>query len=119
MTKLSIVPEKPPDSLALKHLKPATKAWFEQICREFELQSHHLKILQMAAESWDNYETARDAIAENGMTFVNKRFGDVKARPEISIMQNSRLAFLRALRELNLDIAPPENPRPNPLKYPR
>ena len=26
-------------------------------------------------------------------------------------MQNSRIAFLRALRELNLEVAPPETPR--------
>ena len=75
--------------------------------------------LQMAGEAWDNYEAARDAIAENGMTFVNKKHGDIKPRPEVAIMQNSRLAFLRCMRELNLDVQPPENPRPNPLKYSR
>ena len=29
------------------------------------------------------------------------------------------LAFARLLRELNLDVAPPEAPRPNQLKYPK
>ena len=119
MAKLSVVPEKPGESLAPKHLKPATRTWFDQICREYQLESQHLRILQIAAEAWDSYEAARDAIAENGMTFVNLKHGDVKPRPEVAIMQNSRIAFLRAVRELNLDVAPPETPRPKPLKYAR
>jgi phage terminase small subunit len=116
MSNLIAVP-KSLQSLAPPHLKPATRAWFDQICRTYELESQHLRILQLAAEAWDTYEAARDAIVENGMTFINLKHGDVKPRPEIAIMQNSRIAFLRALRELNLDVAPPETPRPKPLKY--
>ena len=56
MAKLTIVPEKNSESLAPKHLKAATRAWFDQICREYELESQHLRILQLAAESWDTYE---------------------------------------------------------------
>ena len=119
MGKLTIVPGKNSESLAPKHLKPATRAWFDQICRKYELESQHLRILQLAAEAWDSYESARDAIADNGMTFVNLKHGDLKPRPEVAIMQNIRIAFLRALRELNLEVAPPEAPRPNKLKYPR
>jgi phage terminase small subunit len=117
MAKLTAVPSNPHESQAPTHLKPATRAWFDQISREYELESQHLRILQLAAEAWDAYETARDAIAEFGMTYVNLKHGDVKPRPEVAIMQNSRIAFLRALRELNLDVAPPESPRPAPLKY--
>ena len=116
--KLSAVPDKSIESQAPKHLTPATRGWFDEICRSFELESQHLKILQLAAEAWDCYELARDDIATNGATFKNK-FGDVKPHPSVALMQNSRLAFLRALRELNLDVQPPETPRPNPLKYPR
>jgi phage terminase small subunit len=119
MTRLSVVPEKSADSLAPRHLKPTTQAWFDQICREYELESQHLRILQLAAEAWDSYEAARESIAENGMTFVNLKHGDVKPRPEVAIMQNNRIAFMRAVRELNLDVAPPDTPRPKPLKYSR
>jgi phage terminase small subunit len=119
MPKLTIVHEKDNHSLAPSHLKSNTQAWFDEIVASFELESHHLKILQLAAEAWDTYEAASDAIAENGMTFVNLKHGDIKPRPEVAVMQNSRIAFLRALRELNLDVAPPESPRPNALKYSR
>jgi phage terminase small subunit len=119
MAKLSLVGDKSAGSLTPKHLRAATRNWFDQICREYQLESQHIKILQIAAESWDTYEKARDSIAENGMTFVNKKHGDIKPRPEVAIMQNSRIAFLRALRELNLDVQPPDTPRPSSLKYPR
>jgi phage terminase small subunit len=119
MTKLSVVPDKNVRSLAPKHLRPATRRWFDEILASFELESQHVKILQIAAEAWDTYEQARDVIAEQGFTFVNKKHGDIKPRPEVAIMQNSRIAFLRALRELNLDVTPPDTPRPSPLKYPR
>ncbi|HWP23511.1 MAG TPA: P27 family phage terminase small subunit [Candidatus Binatia bacterium] len=117
MPKTSISAGKNQRFAAPKHLKPATREWYERICSEYELEPHHLKILQIAAEAWDTYERARDVISKHGMTFVNEKFGDVKPRPEVAIMQNSRLAFLRALRELNLDVEPPETPRPSPLKY--
>jgi P27 family predicted phage terminase small subunit len=119
MAKLTAVTSNSPQSVAPKHLKPVTRAWFDQICREYELESQHLRILQMAAESWDCYESARDDINKHGSTIKNK-FGDVKPLPAVALMQNSRLAFLRCVRELNLDIAPPsDGPRPNPLKYSR
>jgi phage terminase small subunit len=115
MAKLSLVTD---SSLAPKHLKAATREWFDQISREYELESQHVRILQLAAEAWDMYEQARQSIAENGTVFVNKKHGDIKPRPEVAIAQNSRLAFLRCMRELNLDVAPPsDGPRPNPLKY--
>ena len=117
MPKLLSVLENSAGSLAPKHLKPATRAWFDQICGEYVLESQHLRILQVACESWDCYQAAREDISEHGSTFKNK-FGDVKPHPSVGLMQNSRIAFLRALRELNLDIAPPsDGPRPKPLKY--
>jgi len=59
VAKLTIVHEKNSESLAPKQLKPATRAWFDQICREYELESQHLRILQLAGEAWDQYQKAR------------------------------------------------------------
>ncbi len=119
MAKLTLIGDKNVDvSAAPKHLKAATRAWFDEIVREFRLESQHIRILQIACEAWDSYEEARDSIAQNGMTFLNKKHGDIKPRPEVAIMQNNRVAFLRAMRELNLDVQPPDSPRPK-RKYPR
>jgi P27 family predicted phage terminase small subunit len=101
---------------APKHLRPATKRWYEQICADYELESHHLMLLTLCAEAWDRHLQAREALSEHGTTFSNKH-GDVKARPEVMIERDSRNAFARMLREINLDVEPPETPRPPGLKY--
>ncbi|TIT81778.1 MAG: P27 family phage terminase small subunit [Mesorhizobium sp.] len=64
-----------------------------------------------AAESWDRKEQARQAIRVHGLSFEDAR-GNVKARPEVAIERDARVAFLRAMRELDLDAeGPKETPR--------
>jgi hypothetical protein len=67
--------------------------------------------LTLAAEAWDRAEQAREAIAQHGMTFMD-RFGQPHARPEIAIERDNRIAFARLLRELALDVEAPDAPRP-------
>jgi phage terminase small subunit len=74
-------------------------------------------LLLLACEAWDRHLDARDAIKHHGASFVNKH-GDVKARPEVAIERDSRIAFMRAVRELNLsEESPDEAARPPPLRY--
>src|SRR4051812_364764 len=94
------------------HLAPATKRWWRSVVEGFELEDHHLKLLALAAESWDRCTAAREALAVNGMTFLD-RFQQPHARPEVAIERDSRIAFARLVRELALDdVSPPESPRP-------
>ena len=44
--------KKPAIPKAPRHLSPATKAWWKTVCSEYEMQSHHLRLLQNAAEAW-------------------------------------------------------------------
>jgi P27 family predicted phage terminase small subunit len=97
-----------------KHLRAATSQWFAQIIADYELESHHIRLLTKACESWDRSEQAREGLVKHGLTFED-RFGSPHARPEIAIERDSRLAFARLLRELGLDIAPPSDSRPNAL----
>jgi phage terminase small subunit len=98
-----------------KHLQPATKAWFESVCADYQLEPHHVRLLTLAAESWDRCCQAREALAENGLTFLD-RYGSPRARPEAAIESQSRIAFARLCRELDLDTdAPPDGKRPPPL----
>ena len=100
---------------APKHLKAATRRWFEAVCSEFVLEPHHEKLLTLAAESWDRCAEARKVIDKEGLTFTD-RFGQPKSRPEVGIERDSRIAFARLLRELNLDVEPPQDsPRPPSL----
>jgi len=88
------------------HLATATKKWFANVVEEFELEPHHLRLLTLAAEAWDRGQQAREAIAKEGLTFTDKH-GQPRARPEVSIERDSRIAFARLLRELALDVSTP------------
>jgi len=94
------------------HLKPATKAWFIEVSSRYELEQHHRMLLTLAGEAWDRVVEAREVIDREGLTFTN-RFLEPKARPEIAIERDNRIAFARLMRELALDVEPPaESPRP-------
>jgi len=99
----------PPD-----HLTPAASAWWASVTDEFALQPHHLRLLTLAAEAWDRCEQARQALAEHGLIYTD-RFGQPRARPEVAIERDNRIAFARLLRELALDVDAPESPRPPAL----
>jgi phage terminase small subunit len=94
------------------HLAPATKAWFAQVQADYRLESHHLRLLQIAAEAWDRTQEARAILAQDGM-LVESRQGP-KPHPCIAIERDSRLAFARLLRDLDLDIEVPSNERTGP-----
>lgn len=91
----------PPD-----HLSAETRAWWKQITADFNFEPHQYRTLQAACESWDRKEQARLALLRHGLTYEDAK-GMVRARPEIMIERDNRIAYLRALRELDLEKAPP------------
>ena len=97
---------KPPD-----YLNTSTKEWFKQIASDFVLEPHHLKLLEMAGQAWDEFDIARAAVAEHGQTFVD-RYGQPRERPEVGIARQARTSFARLVRELALDVEPPESRPP-------
>ncbi|MGR9372311.1 P27 family phage terminase small subunit [Rhizobium leguminosarum] len=94
-----------------KHLRASTAKWFRSVIDNFDLEPHDVRLLTLAAESWDRGQQAREIVDSEGMTF-NDRFGQPKARPEIGIERDSRISFARLLRELSLDIGAPDDSRP-------
>lgn len=100
MTKPTTLP-KPP-----KHLPRETRAWWSSVVQDFELEPHHIRLLTLAAEAWDRCQQARAILAKHGLTYED-RFGQPTARPEVGIERDSRIAFARLLRELDLDVEPP------------
>jgi hypothetical protein len=104
MMKLSKVP---------KHLRPATRRWFRGVLENYELGDHHLMLLTLAGDAWDRAEGAREAIGEYGTVFTD-RFGAPRSRPEVAIERDSRVAFARLIRELDLDIEGPPLPPGRP-----
>lgn len=99
-------PPKAPD-----HLRDTTKVWFVNVMEEYDLEPHHVRLLTLAAEAWDRGVQAREALAEHGITYVD-RFEQPRARPEVAIERDSRVSFARLLRELALDVEVPDDSRP-------
>jgi phage terminase small subunit len=93
------------------HLRKLTQAWWEGVNTEYALEPHHLKLLTLAAESWDRATQSREAIAEHGLVYTD-RFGSPRKRPEVSIAEAATIAFARLCRELDLseDSAPDNRP---------
>lgn len=91
---------------APQHLQKATRAWWKSVEEDYFLEPHHIRLLTLAAEAWDRTEEARKAVEKYGLTYID-RFDQPRARPEVSIERDSRLAFARLLRELDLDVDPP------------
>ena len=94
------------------YLADDTRAWLEKIANGYELEDHHLRLLELAGRSWDRAEQAREEIATEGITFQDK-YGQLKPHPAVGVEKDSQIRFCRIMRELNLDAEqPPETPRP-------
>ena len=44
------------------HLSEPTRRWWSSVVRDYELEPHHLRLLQLAAEAWDSTQNAREAV---------------------------------------------------------
>lgn len=93
------------------HLAAETRRWVGQIIEDFELESFHFRTLIKAAEAHDRGEEARKILKADGI-IITDRFGTKKAHPAVAIERDARVAWMRAIRELALDVEPPEAPRP-------
>ena len=60
-----------------------------------------MRLLTLACEAWDRAVQARVALEEHGLVFTD-RFGSPRPRPELAVERDSRIAFARLVRELNL-----------------
>ena len=89
-----------------KHLSRESKAWWRQVVSDYDLERHHLKLLQAAAESWDRVAQARALIERDGIV-IKDRFGQQKPHPAVDIERHNRALFTKMLRELALDVEEP------------
>ena len=80
---------------------------------DYDLESHHQRLLQAACEAWDRLQEAREVLRKEA-TYVEGRYG-VRAHPAVAVERDSRVAFARLLRELDLDGEPAPDPRPTRL----
>ncbi|MFH1797610.1 MAG: P27 family phage terminase small subunit [Pseudomonadota bacterium] len=92
------------------HLAAETRRWVDGILEDYDLQSHHFKILVKAAEAHDRGEEARKILKTDGIVIAD-RFGTKKVHPAVAIERDARVAFMRGVRELGLDAEQVEAPR--------
>jgi len=94
------------------YLSKESRKWFSSIVSNFELDSHHVRLLVLASESWDEKETARIEVEKCGQTYVD-RYGQPREHPAVGTGRQARIAFARLVRDLGLDVDSPTEPRPN------
>jgi phage terminase small subunit len=95
-----------PDPAPPRHLSKASKAWWRQIVSDFELADWQHRILTSAGEAFDRATQAREQVDAEGLT-VADRFGQRRPHPLLAVERDSRTAFLRATRELALEVDGP------------
>jgi phage terminase small subunit len=93
-----------PDRLptAPKGLRAAQRRLWREIVAGFELENHHLRILEAACREPDRAEAAEEHIAAEGEYLTNARSKAVKPHPAGQVARSARLAAARLLRELGL-----------------
>ena len=98
------------------HLRAATRAWWTHVVSTWQLEEHHLRLLTLASEAWDECQAAREQIRREGLTVPTKA-GGPRLHPCVRVEQDARISFARLLRELDLDISEPaETKRPPQLR---
>jgi phage terminase small subunit len=84
-----------------EHLSPETRAFWVQVTEDYELTPDAAMILRTACENWDRAQQAREAVAQHGLLIEGRR------NPACDIEKVAYGLFLRAMRQLGLDVIPP------------
>jgi phage terminase small subunit len=92
-------------------LSGAATAWWRATVEEFELEPHHVRTLSEAAFAWDRCQQARLLVNEQGLV-VQDPSGQLRPHPAVAIEHDSRIAYLRAMHQLDLDTASLATRRP-------
>jgi P27 family predicted phage terminase small subunit len=94
------------------HLSASARELWTTTLERYELEQHHLRLLQLLCEAWDRAQAARAQVDAEGLIVAAK--SGPRAHPCIAIERDSRLAVARLTRELDLDREPPVSDRIGP-----
>ena len=90
-------------------IKKEAKKLKKSILGEFEiLDRGGFEILDRAIESYRRMREAEEIIDRDGLTVLN-RFGEKKEHPALNTERKARAQFLLCLKQLNLDVLPPNH----------
>jgi P27 family predicted phage terminase small subunit len=79
--------------------------WWKKINEGWQLDDAALLLLGSALECFDRMREAQGILAREGIV-VKDRFGQKKQHPATLIERDAKMAMVRSLRALNLDIEP-------------
>lgn len=91
----------------IDHLRGQTQTWIRDLVRSYTFEPVQLKLLVLAAEAWERTMEAREILKRDGLC-VEDRFGQVKKHPATMIERDNRTSFSRLMKQLKLDLDPPE-----------
>ncbi len=98
------------------NLSDESKQFWKDVLNDFELESHHLKLLEAACRCWDRIVEAKQQAKADGAYFKD-RYGQHKPHPALEVETKNRNLFMRLIRELGLDLEnTPKDSRP-PRQY--
>ena len=89
------------DASPPRHLSREARALWRGFVEGWAFDACGFLILQTALEAFDRMRAAQQVIAKDGLVLT-----DGRVNPASVVERDSRLAMLRALRTLNLDLEP-------------
>lgn len=91
------------------HLSDESKSTWRKLVAEYEFGPDALMTLRAALENWDRAQQARELIATEGLVLKGRR------HPAVDIEKQCYGLFMRAMRQLGLDVVPPGERSPGIL----
>jgi len=95
---------------APKGLSGESSRLWRAVVEGFDLPPHALMTLHVAAQALDRLRQAQRVIEADGIVVAGRQ--GPKPHPAIRIEEQARIAYLRAIRELGLDLEEPAASRP-------
>lgn len=90
-----------------KGLASTGKKFWKKVLSEYELpDTHDLTRLAMACKCLDELADAEMQIKKDGRFCIN-RYGSTVEHPGCKMVRDSRILFIKIIRELNLDLPVP------------
>ncbi len=96
---------------APKHLSVEAKRHWSRVLKEYELAPDAALILQTGLENWDMAQEARRLIREQGLIVNGRR------HPACEMQKNGDALFMRAMRELGLNLSEPQDVGRPPVTF--
>jgi len=88
------------------------------MAEEFVFENHHFTVLDVAAWAMHRSLQAREILEAEGLVVTDAK-GKPLPHPCISVERDSDIRFMRAMRELNIDVSPEESRPPGVRQFSR